>query len=112
MKVVTDENKLSLEIFTNYELDKENLYIMSGGDNRNLSWDEYLDDYRDEYKKYILLLKNSIEENNLIGYTGEDINGWVFKFSDNNIWGFTWRGWGDLMQAIVNKREGYMTYYM
>ena len=46
------------------------------------------------------------------GYTAKDINGWVFKFSDNKVWGFSWKGWGDFMQSIVDKREGYMKYYM
>ena len=114
MKIVTDESGLSVDICIEIkeEYKNKNYISISGGDNRNLFWNDYLDDFREEYKKYILLIKKVIEENDLVGITGKEQNGWIFKFSDDVIWGFTWRGWGDLMQSIVNKKEGYMAYYM
>ena len=113
MKVVSNENGLSLEILKYYDPKEGDNYIpFMGGDSRNPSWDEYLADFKDEYKPHVLLLKKGIQENGMIGYTGQDANEIVFKFSDGEMWGFTWRAWGDLMQAIVNKREGYMAYYM
>ncbi len=57
-------------------------------------------------------MKKTIQENGLLGYTGQDAEQYTFKFSDGVVIGFTWRGWGDLMQAIVDKREGYIAYYM
>jgi hypothetical protein len=113
MKTVTNENGLSLEIVTHYvQADGEDYSPMLGGDDSNPSWEEYLNDYKEEFKPHILLLKKSIEENDLVGYTGQDADDLYFKFSDGNVMGFSWRGWGDLMQAIVNKNEGYMAYYM
>ena len=113
MKTVTNENGLSLEIVTHYvQVDGEDYSPMLGGDDSNPSWEEYLNDYKEEFKPHILLLKKSIEENGLVGYTGQDADDLYFKFSDGNVMGFSWRGWGDLMQAIVNKNEGYMAYYI
>jgi hypothetical protein len=113
MKTVTNENGLSLEIVTHYvQVDGEDYSPMLGGDDSNPSWEEYLNDYKEEFKPHILLLKKSIEENDLVGYTGQDADDLYFKFSDGNVMGFSWRGWGDLMQAIVNKNEGYMAYYI
>jgi hypothetical protein len=113
MKIVTNENGLSLEIVRDYvQADGEDYSPMFGGDDSNPSWEEYLDDYKEEFKPHILLLKKSIEENGLVGYTGQDADDLYFKFSDGNVMGFSWRGWGDLMQAIVNKNEGYIAYYM
>ena len=112
-KEVSNEAGLSVTIISSRELtaeDKPNSFL--GGDSSNPTWDEYLEDYKDEYKPHILLIKKSIEENHMIGYTGQDADDVYFKFSDGHIWGFTWRAWGDLMQSIVNKKEGYMAYYM
>ena len=113
MKVVTNESGLSLEGLNHYqenENDKQNTFL--GGDTSNPSWEEYLADFKDEYKPHVLLLRKFIEENGMIGWTGQDADDLCFKFSDGQVWGFTWRAWGDLMQAIVDKREGYMAYYM
>lgn len=85
-----------------------------GGDNSNPTWEEYMSYVKDEYKPHFELIKKAIEDNGWIGMTGEqqqDEN-ISFKFSDGVHFGFSWRAWGDLMQAIVNKREGYMEYYM
>lgn len=120
MKIVSNDNDLSVEIVSNYEIVVSNgkeqpqtQYIsVLGGDTRNLSWEEYLDEIKDDYKPHILLLKKTIQENGLIGYTGKDAEQYTFKFSDGIDISFTWRGWGDLMAAIVDKREGYIAYYM
>lgn len=101
-------NIISLSEIT--ETDKVHTFL--GGDVSNPSWKEYLDDYADNYKGHIELIKISIEDNGMIGYTGQDAQGLWFKFSDGEIWGFSWRAWGDLMQSIVDKNEGYMSYYM
>jgi hypothetical protein len=112
-KTVSNESGLSLEIIRHSDLkENESTYPFLGGDSNNPSWEEYVNDFKQEYKGHILLLRKSIEENNMIGYTGEDADDLWFKFSDGEIWGFTWRAWGDLMSAIVDKKEGYMAYYM
>jgi poly-D-alanine transfer protein DltD len=104
-----NEQGLSVELV---KISETNYETILGGDDSNPNWEEYINQYRDEWKAHIQLIKKFVEENGLIGTTGETQNQWAFKFSDGNAFGFTWRGWGDFMQAIVNKREGYMAYYM
>ncbi len=112
-KVVSNESGLSLMIVRNYEpLQTDNYFPILGGDNRNQSWQEYFDEIKEELKPHVLLLKQSIEENHLIGCTGQDVDDLYFKYSDGVVFSFSWRAWGDLMQSIVDKREGYMAYYM
>lgn len=84
-----------------------------GGDSRNLSWNEYVAEFNKEYMPHARLLKKELKKSGHIGMTGSQMQdlGISFKFSDGQHWTFSLRGWGDLMQAIVNKREGYMAYY-
>ena len=111
MNTVSNENGLSLTILIgNY--DHLDPYIIVGGDPSNPSWQEYLESYKEEYHPHILLLKRSIEENGLLGYTGQKADDFTFQFSDGQTWAFTWRGWADLMSAIVDKKEGYIKYYI
>lgn len=95
--------------------DPDECEVIMGGDSSNPTWDEYLKKFENlEFQKRIYLIRYVIEENGLVGITGErkqDL-GISFKFSDGVHLSFTWRAWGDLMQAIVNKREGYVEYYM
>ena len=112
-KKVSNESGLEVEIVSASKLiDDKSYRALWGGDSSNPSWEEYLNDWKEEYKPHVLLVRKSIEENGLIGETGQFQDDLAFKFSDGEIWGFTWRAWGDLMQAIVDKREGYMAYYM
>lgn len=110
-QTAVSESKLTVEILYNSD---EEAHIFSGGDSRNLSWEEYLDEFKEDFKPHVRLLKEALEKAGHIGVTGEGQQnlGITFKFSDGQHWGYTWRGWGDMMQAIVNKREGYMRYYM
>jgi len=101
---------LTLEV-TELADDPPNEIIIYGGDTNNPSWEEYYQDVEDEYKPHMLLIKEWVLEQDKIP-TGEDLNEKYFVFSDGVIFGFSWRGWGDLAQAIVNKKEGYMRYYM
>jgi len=88
-------------------------FIQMGGDSSNPTWDEYLDGIYDEYKPHIIAIKEAIEKAGLVGKTANQIaNDIYFKFEDGVQISYSWRAWGDLMQAIVNKHEGYMTYYM
>ena len=108
-KKVSNESGLSVVILYRTQME---YYTFFGGNSDNPSWQEYLDDFKDEYKPHVLLLKKCIEENELVGCKGEEAENFSFKFDDGEHWGFTWRAWGDLMSAIVDKREGYMAYYM
>ena len=91
----------------------ENAHIIGGGLPNNPNWDEYLSDYTPEWHPHIIAIRNAIEKSSFMRATGEQFcNDHYFKLSDGSCWGFTWRAWGDLMQAIINKREGYMNYYM
>lgn len=111
MNIVSNESGLSVTILEgNYDhLDPQ---IMLGGNPDCPTWEEYLRKWKDEFKPHVLLLKKAIEENGLVGQTGEDAEVFTFQFSDGQTWCFSWRGWGDLMSAIVDKQEGYLKYYM
>lgn len=91
----------------------ENCHIEMGGDSSNPTWEEYISDYRDEWQKYIKLIRKAIEDSGLLGIKADNFcNNHYFQFSDGESIAFTWRAWGDIMQAIIGKREGYMKYYM
>ena len=87
--------------------------IIMGGDDSNPTWEVYLKDWFEEYRPHINLIKDAIEKLEWVGETGgSKANTTAFEFSDGICISFSWRAWGDLMQAIVNKQEGYLTYYM
>ena len=108
---VTNEQGLTCEIV--HHTDDNKYETIMGGDNTNPSWDDFLSQFVPEFQPHILLIKKCIEENGLVGSKGGDCANYItFLFSDKTHIAFTWRGWGDLMQSIVNKNEGYMAYYM
>lgn len=114
-KPVSNDAGLSVQILLDHELtpaDQEKCTPFMGGMDTNPSWKEYVDLFMDEYHDHIRLIRKCIEENYLVGSTGQDADEFNFKFSDGNLWSYSWRAWGDLMQAIVDKKEGYMAYYM
>lgn len=101
---------LTLEV-TELAEDPPNVRTVFGGDTSNPLWEEYYQEAEDEYKPHILLIKEWVLQQDKIP-TGEDLNRKYFVFSDGEVFSFSWRAWGDLAQAIVNKKEGYMRYYM
>jgi len=73
---------------------------------------EYLDHFKWEFNPHLNLIKKAIEDLGWVGGTADFYaNDTYFVFSDGVCVGFSWRAWGDLMSAIVGKREGYMKYY-
>lgn len=108
---ISNNNELELTVTT---VHPTNYDVIFGGMSECPSWDEYLEiDYFKKYKAHLELIKRAIEKLHWIGETAENkANKWCFVFSDGVALSFSWRGWGDLMSAIVDKREGYMTYYM
>jgi len=88
-------------------------HTIFGGDPSNPTWEEYLAQYDDEFKPHIIAIRKAIEESEWMKATAEQFcNNHIFECSDGITYAFSWRAWGDLMQAIVDKREGYMSYYM
>lgn len=92
-----------------------------GGDTSNPSWEQYLEQYKDEFRPYLLSMKQWFTEkfydsltNDFVNVpTGSDLcNYYHWEFSDGKKMFLSWRAWGDFAQAVVNKNEGYMTYYM
>lgn len=100
VKIVSDK-----ETKTPYE-------TLMGGDNTNPTWVEYIADKDTNLRKYLEVLKHFVETNDMVGMCGDEQDDNVYLFSDDFALGFTWRAWGDFMQAVVNKQEGYMTYYI
>jgi len=88
-------------------------FIVEGGflDDPPL-FNEYLNLFNKPIKPYIIALKKEIETTNLINLYGNEIQEYMFLFEDGVMFFFTFRGWGELVQAIKNKQEGYLTYYM
>lgn len=86
--------------------------VIMGGDDLNPTWEEYISGIDAIHEIRIELIRTALEEMDLIGEKAcsfaDDL---YFVFSDGHALAFTWRAWGDLMQAIVGKREGYMKYY-
>lgn len=91
--------------------DKESIPVL-GGDPSNPSWEQYRSSWNDP--EIADALKDCIVENGLMGWCGDQIQNanMLFQLPDGKNLGFSYRAWGDLMQAIVNKKEGYMKYYM
>ena len=92
----------------------EDCHIYMGGDSSDPTWKEYLDGFKLKYRPYIRGIRKALEEAGMVGtLAGDHCNDTWFQSCDGNFAiSFTWRAWGDLMQAIVGKREGYMRYYM
>lgn len=77
------------------------------------SWDEYVAAHESEIQPYIRGVRDCIERDGLVGSAAKNMaDDSAFVFEDGVRVTFSWRGWGDLMQAVVNKREGYLAYYM
>lgn len=83
-----------------------------GGDASNPVWNEYVQQFREPYRDDLRAIRAAIERAGLVGCTAEDVANDIWFQVGTHAWSFSWRAWGDLMQAIVGKREGYMRYYM
>lgn len=83
-----------------------------GGDMSNPTWEKYIDNWQEHVHPHLELIKNWILSHDIIPTGDEFCNGNYFKFSDGKKIGFSWRAWGDICQAAVGRREGYMKYYM
>lgn len=86
------------------------------------SWSDYLDRLGTEKRPYLEAAKVAFEESDYVGNTCsldkcKDCDKKVFwaclyiRFADNVVLTFSPGSYADFMQALVNKREGYRTYY-
>lgn len=95
------------------EADDENNLTMFGGDTSNPTWDEYLSMFKPEWPERFEAVRECVEREGLTDTCADEFcNDNQFRISDGSRVSFSWRGWGDLLQAIAGKREGYMRYYM
>ncbi len=109
---MTFRNETGLSVTFSKDVEVSVEEIISGGDSSCPIWEEYIGDFKDELRPHFELLMKAITEAGWVGEKASEVcNGYNFIFSDGVKMGFTWRAWGDLMQAIVGKREGYMAYY-
>lgn len=83
-----------------------------GGDPNNPMWAEYVDSFPRAVQPYIYQIRKHTEENRLLEKSGKDMNNVIYEFIDGVTISFSWRAWGDFIQAIHNKREGYCKYDM
>jgi len=89
-----------------------NYFIQLGGINPAPSFNEYLNRIEDKYQSHILAIKKAVEEADLLNTAANEICNHIwFELSDGNAIAFSWRAWGDLIQSIRDKREGYMAFY-
>ena len=98
-----------------FDHEKPRHFTELGGDSSNPTWKQYLLSYKNELQPYISAIKECIKRNEMVGKYASEIYSTTadlhFVFEDGTRFAYTWRAWGDLMQSIVDKREGYMRYY-
>lgn len=87
--------------------------VICGGDPENPTWAEYVAYFKLEGRQRVGAVRAAVDRQGFVGSTGGNFcNDHVIEFDDGVLWGFTWRAWGDLQQAIEGKRSGYMKFYM
>lgn len=92
--------------------EKGNVITVWGGINPPPDWNEYLAGFKLEARPKILAIRKLLIKENLTRtFANQMANETVFFFPEDGIYiWFTWRAWGDLIQSIENKREGYRQY--
>lgn len=117
-KIVTDNIDVTVSNSSGLELTTSLKYVnpsiisnIKGGRKRPPNWTEYIYYLEENIRPHLILIRKVIEEKNWVGKSGEEIaNYWNFFFNDGQVLGFSLNGWGDLMQSIVGKREGFRKY--
>jgi len=116
--IVTDNIDVTVSNSSGLELTASQKYVnpsiisnIKGGSNLTPNWSEYVYFLQKDLRPHLILIRKVIEEKNWVGKSGEEIaNYWNFFFNDGQVLGFSLNGWGDLMQSIVGKREGFRKY--
>lgn len=95
----------------------ESVGWMGGWFSDGHTWQDYIDEYRDDAQPYLTAIKDDVLASGRFidgRMHGEDDEG-VPLFEDETIGRFSARGWGDLMAAIATEKDGkdhnYMEFY-
>lgn len=91
--------------------DPSDVIPIHGGLRPPPSWDEYLNLFPDDLRAVLTAVRDTVLRDQLGGRCGDEMNDGYFALSDGRSIAFTQRAWGDLVQSIANKREGYMMYF-
>ena len=92
--------------------DDENHVSLWGGFDPPPSWAEYFDEYEDDLRPYLGAARRWLTARGApYPAASRWCNDHYLRFSDGTTMSFTWRAWGDFVQAGVGEQEGYMTYY-
>ncbi len=86
--------------------------IIIGAGEEKLTWGNYLDKFPKVIHPYIIELRKKIEIENMLNVKGPEINYILFEFIDGVTFGFTWRGWSSMVQAITYSKDGFLANYM
>ncbi len=89
---------------------KHKQLLVSGGS--DCIWSEFIQQFPEVIQPYIMEIRKEIVKTELIKLTGQDMNNTVFEFIDGVTFLFSWRAWGEMVQAIGYQRDGYMEHYM
>jgi len=90
----------------------QNSLFAHGGFDPAPDWDEYLAQCSNKYLPYILTAKEWVEAQDAwIGGSEFAACNYLY-FSDGVGLMFSWRAWGDFLQAVAGRREGYTDYYL
>ena len=94
------------------EIDDETNFSLWGGFEPAPSWDEYVAEFGDSLAPQLEAARTWLmARGEPYPSASEWCNDHFLRFSDGITISFTWRAWGDFVQAVVGKREGYVTYY-
>ncbi len=104
--------KAEIKTGDGWDEDNDNHVRLMGGDLMNPTWREYLDDFSSEWRAVMIAIARCVRKSWCWKITANKCCTIWFETDDGHTLKFSWRAWGDFMQALVNKREGYMTYYM
>ena len=90
----------------------QNSLFAHGGFDPAPDWDEFLAQYPNEYFPYLIKAKEWVKgQDPWIGGSEFAACNYLY-FSDGVSLMFSWRAWGDFLQAVAGRREGYLEYYL
>lgn len=117
-KIVNIKEIMKAEIVTpeKYEAsggDINSIIPIMGGNPYPKDWEEFKNEWEEEYWPKLEAIKVEITNKGLIGSLAMEVcNDIIFTFSDDSkAMTFSFRAWGDLMDAIIGEKNGYISYY-
>jgi hypothetical protein len=97
--------------FADFDPDDPRNISLSGGLLDAPTWADYVERFAPHAQIAVTMARAWIEAAELVGLHGDEFQDWEFALPHDMRLGFTQRAWGDFMQAIVGRREGYQAYY-